>query len=48
MEIIPKIHQFNGMNNCYLIEDEEMMLIDTGNPGNSKKNNKLRKKHFKP
>lgn len=25
------------MSNCYLIEDEEMMLIDTGNPGNSKK-----------
>lgn len=37
MEIIPKIHQFNGMSNCYLIEDEEMILIDTGNPGNSKR-----------
>ena len=37
MEIIPKIHQFNGMSNCYLIEDEEMMLIDTGNPSNSKR-----------
>lgn len=37
MEIVPKIHQFSGMSNCYLIEDEEMMLIDTGNPGNNKR-----------
>lgn len=37
MEIVPKIHQFTGMSNCYLIENKEMMLIDTGNPGNSKK-----------
>ncbi|MGF7117673.1 MBL fold metallo-hydrolase [Methanobacterium oryzae] len=37
MEVVPKIHQFGGMSNCYLVEDEEMMLIDTGNPVNTKK-----------
>ncbi|MDI6723458.1 MAG: MBL fold metallo-hydrolase [Methanobacterium sp.] len=37
MEIVPKVHQFSGMSNCYLVEGDEMMLIDTGNPGNSKK-----------
>lgn len=37
MEIVPRIHQFSGISNCYLVEDQEMMLIDTGNPGNSKR-----------
>ncbi len=29
MEIIPKIHRFSGISNNYLVENDEMMLIDT-------------------
>ena len=36
MEIIPGIHQIRGrVANCFLVDDEELMLIDTGMPGNS-------------
>jgi hydroxyacylglutathione hydrolase len=39
MEIIPGIHWIEGMNcNCYLIvEDEQLVLIDTGLPRKAKK-----------
>lgn len=38
MEIIPGIHQIRGrVANCFLVDDVELMLIDTGMPGNSTK-----------
>jgi hydroxyacylglutathione hydrolase len=39
MQIIPGIHQLKGrMVNCYLVvNDNDLMLIDTGLPGNSSK-----------
>ena len=38
MEIIPGIHQIDGVNgNCYVIARDGLILIDTGLPRNSKK-----------
>ena len=38
MEVIPGIHEINTRaSNCFLVVDDEIMLIDTGMPGNSSK-----------
>jgi len=38
MEILPDIHQVNGVNgNCYIIVRDGLMVIDTGIPGSGKK-----------
>jgi glyoxylase-like metal-dependent hydrolase (beta-lactamase superfamily II) len=38
MEVLPGIHEIHGRaSNCYLVVDDEVMLIDTGMPGNSSK-----------
>jgi hydroxyacylglutathione hydrolase len=37
MEVVPGIHQIKGVANCYLVVNEDIMLIDTGMPGNSSK-----------
>jgi len=38
MEIIPGIHLIRGrVSNCYIVVNEDIMLIDTGMPGNSSK-----------
>lgn len=49
MEIIPGIHQLRGrMVNCYLtVSDDELILIDTGLPGNSSKITKYVEKTLK-
>ena len=38
MEVFPGIHEiFSRVSNCYLVVADEIMLIDTGMPGNSSK-----------
>jgi hydroxyacylglutathione hydrolase len=38
MEVFPGIHEIHGRaSNCYLVVDDEIMLVDTGMPGNSPK-----------
>ncbi len=37
MEVIAGIHQIKGVANCYLVVDDDIMLIDTGLPGSSSK-----------
>jgi hydroxyacylglutathione hydrolase len=38
MEVIPGIHEINTrVSNCYLVVEDDIMLIDTGMPGNSSK-----------
>lgn len=38
MEVIPGIHEIRSrISNCYLVVDHDIMLIDTGMPGNSSK-----------
>jgi hydroxyacylglutathione hydrolase len=38
MEVFPGIHEINSrVSNCYLVVGDEIMLIDTGMPGNSSK-----------
>lgn len=38
MEVIPGIYLIRGrVSNCYLVVNEDIMLIDTGMPGNSSK-----------
>jgi hydroxyacylglutathione hydrolase len=37
MEIVPGIHRVDGVNgNCYVIDDRELTVIDTGMPNNAK------------
>lgn len=34
MEIVPGIHKVDGVNgNCYVVDRENLMVIDTGMPG---------------
>jgi hydroxyacylglutathione hydrolase len=37
MEVYPGIHQIQRVSNSYLVVDEDIMLVDTGLPGNSSK-----------
>ncbi len=38
MEVVPGIHRIDGVNaNCYLIADQELILVDTGLPRNARK-----------
>jgi glyoxylase-like metal-dependent hydrolase (beta-lactamase superfamily II) len=38
LEVVPSIHWIDGVNgNCYLIVEEELTLIDTGLPRNTRK-----------
>ncbi|MEI6842416.1 MAG: MBL fold metallo-hydrolase [Methanomicrobiales archaeon] len=38
MEIVPGIHKVDGVNgNCYVVERENLVVIDTGMPGSGRK-----------
>jgi hydroxyacylglutathione hydrolase len=37
MEVVKGIHEFSGVSNCYLVEENGIFLVDTGMPGNSSK-----------
>lgn len=37
MEVLPGIHQLRGLSNCYLVVNINIVLIDTGMPGNKSK-----------
>jgi hydroxyacylglutathione hydrolase len=37
MEVFPGIHEITRASNCYLVVGDDIMLIDTGMPGNSSK-----------
>jgi glyoxylase-like metal-dependent hydrolase (beta-lactamase superfamily II) len=38
MEIVPGIHQVDGVNgNCYVVDREKLIVIDTGMPGSGRK-----------
>jgi hypothetical protein len=35
MEVTKGIHQFSGVSNCYIVSNNELLLVDTGMPGKS-------------
>ena len=39
MEILPSVHLIDGVkgSNAYLLADDELVLIDTGLPGNAQR-----------
>lgn len=37
MEVLLGIHQIKGLSNCFMVVNDDIMLIDTGMPGNSSK-----------